>query len=280
MAKIIALQACRHGIGCSHLVANLAVILMHRGYRVGLLDADPQDGGVRTLLGLDRTPLQDLNTYWWLGPSTTAPRSLHSQVYQYGNADDLKETGIYLPSQSNLLEAKSKQFQLLQQRYGVKKPFNVMQRLSRELALDVLLLDNQPEMTNLNLMGLSLADISVVMMQLDTYDLQRTAVLLEVIKQLEVSKTWLVPSLVLPTIEHGVVKHMLENTYHHPVAGILYLNDDIAGLASRGIFCLHYPNHIMTQTMMAIASQLVQDSQAFSTPSPDTWQESHLWDNR
>lgn len=272
MTKIIALQACRHGIGCSHLVANLAVILMHRGYRVGLLDSDLQQGGVRTLFGVDQSPLQDLDAYWRLSPNTTS-RTLQSHACRYDNANEAKEMGIYLPSQVNLLETQSKQFQHLQQRYGVKKPFNVVQRLSRELALDVLLIDNQPEMTDLNLMGLSLADISVVIMQLDTYDLQRTAVLLEVIQQLEISATWLVPTLVLPTIEHGVVKHMLENTYRYPVAGILYLSDDIASLASQGIFCLQYPNHVITQTMMAISHQLVQDSQTLSTSSRDRWQE-------
>ncbi|NER84568.1 MAG: P-loop NTPase, partial [Leptolyngbya sp. SIO1D8] len=60
MARVIVLQACRHGIGCSHLVANLAVILMQRGYRVGLLDTDPRGGGIRTVLGLDQTPERNL----------------------------------------------------------------------------------------------------------------------------------------------------------------------------------------------------------------------------
>jgi septum site-determining protein MinD len=67
---------------------------------------------------------------------------------------------------------------------------------------------------------------------------------------------------VLSTIETRVVKHMLENTYDHPVAGILYLTEELAGLASRGIFCLQYPKHPLTQTMIAIARQLEQDALA------------------
>ena len=84
--------------------------------------------------------------------------------------------------------------------------------------------------------------------------------MIEVIEQLEIAKMWLVPSLVLPNIETKVVKHMLENTYEHPVAGILYLTDELAGLASQGIFCLHHPKHPLTQTIMAIAHQLEQDA--------------------
>jgi len=39
------------------------------------------------------------------------------------------------------------------------------------------------------------------------------------------------------------------------------------GLASQGIFCLHNPNHGLTQTMIAIAQQIEQDAQAFSASS-------------
>ncbi|MDB9528433.1 ParA family protein [Oscillatoria sp. CS-180] len=264
MVKIIALQACRHGIGCSHLVANLAVILMNCGYRVGLLETDLQAGGIRTLFGLDKSLAQDTQAYWWLSSNAKKTPALQTDLCRYEIAYENKATGIYLPAVGDGLAANSEQFRVWQERYDAEKPFDVFQGLSQDLALDFLLVDNQPEMTNDNLMGLSIADVSVVLMQLDTYDLQRTAVLLEVIKQLEVVKTWLVPTLVLPSIERGVVKHMLENTYGYPVAGILHLSDEMASFASQGLFCLHYPKHFLTQTMMTIAHQLEQDAQALS----------------
>lgn len=267
---MIALQASRHGIGCSHLVANLAVILMHHGYRVGVLDTDVQVGGIRTLLGLDTTD-KDLNAYWWLSPHTQSTKTLRTQFYRYGELPaDPTAAGIYIAPLGSHWVGDSAHLQTLQARYGVDKPYEVLQHLSDELALDFWLIDNQPEMTDTNLMGLSLADIALVLLQLDPFDLQRTAVLLEVIEQLEIATTWLVPSLVLPTIEERVVQLMLENTYRQPVAGVLYLSEEMIRLASQGIFCLHHPNHSLTQTMIAIAHQLEQAAQALSPSSAST----------
>lgn len=267
MARVIAIQASRHGVGCSHLVANLAVILMHHGYRVGLLDTDVQVGGIRMLLGLDDTAEKAPNTYWWLSANTQTTKTLQAEFYRYGDPPDSTAAGIYVAPLGSPLALDGASWQTLQARYGGAKPYELLHHLSAELALDFWLIDNQPELTDDNLMGLSFADMALVLLQLDPYDLQRTAVLLEVIDQLEITQTWLVPSLVLPTIETAVVQRLLENTYRHPVAGVLYLSEDMMSLASQGIFCLHHPDHRLTQTMMAIAYQLEQDAQARSTSS-------------
>jgi MinD-like ATPase involved in chromosome partitioning or flagellar assembly len=262
MARLIAFQACRHGIGCSHLVANLAVILMHCGYRVGLLDTDLQVGGMRSLFGLEADISTDAVAYWWLQPDDRSPEELKAERYLHGDPPQDASAGIYISSLARYLAQGNAQGRVLPQQYDLEKPYELLQQLGDELALDFWLIDNQPELTDENLMGLSLADSALILLQLDPYDLQRTAVLIEIIEQLEISQMWLVPSLVLSTIETRVVKHMLENTYDHPVAGILYLTEELAGLASRGIFCLQYPEHPLTQTMIAIARQLEQDALA------------------
>jgi len=261
MARLIAFQACRHGIGCSHLVANLAVILMHGGYRVGLLDTDLQIGGMRSLFGLEASNSTDAVAYWWLQPNDHSPEVLKAERYLHGESPRDASAGIYISSLAHYLTQGNAHRQALPQQYDLEKPYELLQQLGDELALDFWLIDNQPELTDENLMGLSLADSALILLQLDPYDLQRTAVLIEIIEQLEISRTWLVPSLVLPTIETRVIKHMLENTYDHPVAGILYLTDKLAELASRGLFCLHYPKHPLTQMMIAIARRLEQDTQ-------------------
>lgn len=267
MAKVIVLQACRHSLGCSHLVANLAVILMHHGYRVGVLDTDLQVGGIYTLFGLDETSEKHADAYWWLSADTRSITSLRSEFRRYDVPQEIESAGIYISPLGSHLAQGSPHLQTLQRRYGVAKPYEVLQQLGDELLLDFWLIDNQPDLSEDDLLGLSLADIVLVLMQLDPYDLQRTAVVLEIIEQLEITCTWLVPSLVLPTIEVSLVKYMLENTYQYPVAGILYLSEELIRLASQGVFCLHYPNHLLTQTMIAIAHQLEQDSQAISTSS-------------
>jgi MinD-like ATPase involved in chromosome partitioning or flagellar assembly len=266
MARMIALQACRHGIGCSHLVANLAVLLMQRGYRVGLLDTDAKMGGIRTLFGLDSTPERDTDAFWWLCQGAKATR-LHTEFRPYSDAFPVPSAGIYIPPLGGHFALKGKQFRAWQQRYNRNKPFDVLQCLAHDLHLDFLLIDNQPELVDENLLVLSLADIAIVLLQLDTYDLQRAAVLLEILGQLEISETWLVPSLVLPTLETNIVCHMLESTYQYPVAGVLHLSEELMSLASQGVFCLHYPDHALTQMIEAIAHQIEESPKKMSTIS-------------
>lgn len=232
---------------------------MHRGYRVGLLDTDVQVGGMRALFGLEADISNDAQTYWWLSADTHSTKTLQVDRYFHGDTPHSPSAGIYLSSLGHYFNYNDAPGRVLPQQYDLEKPYDLLQQLSDELSLDFWLIDNQPELTDENLMGLSLADMALILLQLDAYDLQRAAVLIEVIEQLDIAKTWLVPSLVLPTIETNVVKHMLEDTYEHPVAGILYLTDELAGLASQGIFCLHHPKHSLTQTIMAIANQLEQN---------------------
>lgn len=233
---------------------------MHCGYRVGLLDTDLQVGGMRSLFGLETDTSTDAVAYWWLQSDERSPERLKAERYLHGDAPPDTTAGIYISSLARYLAQGHTAQRAMPQQYDLEKPYELLQQLGEELALDFWLVDNQPELSDKNLMGLSLADSALILMQLDPYDLQRTAVLIEIIEQLEISKTWLVPSLVLPTIETKVVKQMLENTYDYPVAGILYLTEELAGLASRGIFCLHHPKHPLTQTMIAIARQLEQDA--------------------
>lgn len=44
--------------------------------------------------------------------------------------------------------------------------------------------------------------------------------------------------------------------YNASVAGILPLSEDMVQLASKGIFCLRYPDHLISQTIKGIAEQI------------------------
>lgn len=265
MARIIALQACRHGIGCSHLVANLAVILVQRGFRVGLLDTDPRGAGIRTLFGLDKIPEKPLEAYWWLsfGPNASI---LKPELREYTKTVNRKEAGIYLPPLGGQFAPKGLQFKVFPECYDQSHAHAVLQHLSRDLALDYWLIDNQPAINDDTLMGLALADMVVIMMQLDHFDFQRVAVLLDVIKHFETAKTWLVPTLVLSAIDTTSITQKIEHAYDQPVAGVLPLSEEMMCLASRDVFCLCHPTHSLTRSMIAIAHQLEKSAQAFSSP--------------
>jgi MinD-like ATPase involved in chromosome partitioning or flagellar assembly len=49
----------------------------------------------------------------------------------------------------------------------------------------------------------------------------------------------------------------VETTYNVSVAGILPLSEEMVQLGSKGIFCLRYSEHPISQTMKGIAEQIV-----------------------
>jgi MinD-like ATPase involved in chromosome partitioning or flagellar assembly len=267
MVMIIALQACRHGIGCSNLGANLAVTLMQQGYRVGLFDADTQMGGLRTLFGVDRCHTQESHGYWWLHRTAASAQTLQAEFRHYHEVHCRSTAGIYLPPAEGDLSLQDPPVQPLCRHYDQTTVFAAVQGLSEGLALDFVLIDNQPEMTQNTLTGLSIADVVLVLLQLESFDLQQAAVILEVVNRLEINQTWLIPSMVLPMIEREVVQTTLENTFDYPVPGVLYFTEEMISLASKGIFCLHYPDHVMTQTATAIADHLIAVARTNTTTS-------------
>ncbi len=260
MLRIIAFQACRHGTGCSHLVANLAVLLMQAGYRIGLLDTDPRSGGIRTLFGLENASTAGPQSYWWLRLDPDNPQKLKAQTQVYGTPFPQQQTGIYLPSEHHQGKI-SQQLANLQQYYGGTTPSEALTHLSQDLRLDYLLLDTQPTLDDENLLSLALADTMAILLQLDNYDFQRIAVLLGITQKLNIQNAWLIPSQVLPMIaEIESVAAQLNQTYQLPVGAVLPLSEDVVRLASGGLFCLHYPQHALTKVMMGFAQKLSQAS--------------------
>lgn len=257
MSRIVVLQACRHGIGCSHLVANVAVMLVQRGYRVGILDTDSRSGGLRTLFGLDEFLVEeDLSTYWWLSLQADTRKVLASEVQRYDTPLESSSAGIYLPLAGGQFASEADYLTSLQKRYAQNDVRQTLGKLCQHRKLDYLLIDNQPDLTDDNLMGLSIADVAMVMMQLDAYDFQRTAVILDVLERLSTAKVCMVPTLVLPEVDATAIKRKIELTYQHPVIGILNLAEAMIRLASNGVFCLHYPNHELTMAIAGITQQL------------------------
>jgi MinD-like ATPase involved in chromosome partitioning or flagellar assembly len=265
MPSIIALQACRHGTGCSHLAANLAVLLMQRGQRVGILDTDPRNGGIHVLFGLEEATSIP-GSYWWLQADPDNPHHLKAQALAYGSVPSLRQPGIYMVANPSPGHGISHHVRDLQQHYGISTPTEVLGRLQVDMRLNYLILDTQPSLDDESLLCLALADTVALMLQLDNYDFQRIAVVLEVIKKLGDRHLSLIPSQVLPDLAPTDVITKLQETYTLPVAGVLPLTPEMVELASNGIFCLHYPDHPFTQQLRALADTLAPPP---SAPLPD-----------
>ena len=82
----------------------------------------------------------------------------------------------------------------------------------------------------------------------------------DVARKLDIPKMFLVVNKVLSSFDFAEVKRTMEETYGCQVAGVLPLSEDVVRLASTGIFCLRYPDHPFTQSLIAIANRIRKQS--------------------
>lgn len=276
MPSIIALQACRHGTGCSHLTTNLATIFVQEGQRVGVLDTDPRSGGIRMILGIDTQPEPPSDHYWWLHLPEKSSLTFQFQALPYGTSPPAQQPGLYLVPATQGNQGMSNYLKNLQRHYGVETPSEALTQLQGDLQLDCLLIDTQPTLEDDNLLGLALADRVLLLLQVDNYDFQRVAVILAVLEELGDCPVWLVPSQVLPDSDEAALRVKLKNTYQLPVGGVLYLTEEMVHLGSRGVFSLRYPSHALTRTLREIATQVLPTAVAVSSSPGNPPQKSIL----
>lgn len=255
MAKLVAVYGCRHGIGSSNLTANLATNLAQQQRRIGLIDTDLQVPALHLLFGLSEAAIaNEGNSCFWGAIADAAAYPHQPWIYpQSLNTLPQQKAGVCLLSHSKSLTTVAQQ---LGKFYGVNTAPRGLHSVATELALDYLLIDTQPNLDEETLTCLTITDILLILVGLEAHDLQRAAVIIEVAQALGVPQVFLVPSCLPSSLPPPSVHTKFQTAFDTEVAGILPFSEDMVGLASNGIFALHYPDHPLTQTVRTIATRL------------------------
>lgn len=258
MAQIISVHSFRGGTGKSNLLANLAATLALGGQRVGIIDADIQSPGIHVIFGLnEQTMHYSLNDYLWdrCNIKDTAYDVSHTLI----KSEDLGMVNgkLYLiPSNIKAAEIA----RVLREGYDVVRLNDGFQDLIRCLNLDYLFIDTHPGLNEETLLSIGISNVLIVILRPDSQDFQGTAVTVDVARKLQVPKMLLVVNKALPTFDFADLQKQVETTYNVPVAGILPLSLDMVQLASKGIFCLHYCEHPISQVVKEIAQQITNSA--------------------
>jgi MinD-like ATPase involved in chromosome partitioning or flagellar assembly len=256
MSKIVAIHSFRGGTGKSNLTANVATIIAQQGQRVGVIDTDIQSPGIHVLFGLDEAQIDKaLNDYLW------GKCAVEETAYDVGAAAKMGAGeitvmggGMYLiPSSLKAGEIA----RVLREGYDVSLLNDGFRELIRRLKLDYLFIDTHPGLNEETLLAIAISDVLLIILRPDQQDYLGTAVTVEVASKLGVPHLLLVVNKVLPACNFAEVKQKVEKTYGCRVAGILPLSEDVVRLASAGIFCLHYPDHPVSQELRRIAAQIM-----------------------
>jgi MinD-like ATPase involved in chromosome partitioning or flagellar assembly len=259
MSQIVSVHSFRGGTGKSNSIANIAAIMTRQGMRVGIIDADIQSPGIHVLFGLNEGKINyTLNDYLWgrCQVRDIAYDVTHTLIGEQVNHSKVKGSLYLIPSSIKASEIA----RVLREGYDVVRLNDGFQELIRSLNLDYLLIDTHPGLNEETLLAIGISDVLVVILRPDNQDFQGTAVTLDVATKLEVPKILLVVNKALSTLDFTDLKEQMETIYSVPVAGILPLSEEMVQLASKGIFCLHYSNHPITQAIAGIAEQITNSS--------------------
>ena len=250
MAKIVSIHSFRGGTGKSNFTANLATSTALQGKRVGIVDTDIQSPGIHVLFGLDETRVERaLNDYLW------GQCAIEETAYDVTPPEVLAKGGNIqlIPSSIKAGEIT----RVLREGYDVGLLNDGFHELSEKLNLDYLFIDTHPGLNEETLLCVAISDTLILLLRPDKQDLQGTAVTVDVARKLGVPQMLLLVNKALPSLDFELLRQQVEATFNAKVVGIFPETEAMLELGSAGVFCLHYPNHPMTQEVFRVAKQIM-----------------------
>jgi MinD-like ATPase involved in chromosome partitioning or flagellar assembly len=251
MTRIIAVHSYRGGTGKTHFSANLATTLARQGRRVAVVDADVPSPGIHNLFGVDAEGGQrTLNHFLWgEAPIPSAATDVTSAA---GLAEG--EGRLWLVPSSARAEDIAR---VLKDGYDVRRLNDGLKSLAQDLALDFLFIDTHPGLSKETFLSMAIAHLVVLVLRPDKQDYQGTAVTLDVARQLRVRNLALVVNKVHRGLDPEELRAKVEQTYSVPVAGVFPLSEDVARLASAGVFCSRNRDHPVSRELERVAAAIL-----------------------
>jgi len=261
---IVSIHSFRRGVGKSSLTANLAVALAQRGQRIALIDTDLQFPSLHLLFGLDEARLNKalydylerrcsiVETAYDLSPLLRA-----APCEGAAPAGSFDGTGgrLYLVP-ANSPASRSEIARILREGYDVGLLSQGFQDLALGMGLDHVLVDTRSGLTEETLSCIAISNLVIVVLRPDQQDYQGTAVTVDVVRRLGVSRVALVINQVPSGFDLDAVQRQVSPIFQTPVAGVLPLSEEVARLAGGGVIGLHSPDHPFARRIRDIAAQI------------------------
>jgi MinD-like ATPase involved in chromosome partitioning or flagellar assembly len=246
----VSVHSFRGGTGKSNVTANVATLFAAEGRRVGVIDTDIQSPGIHVLFGLDDGQMtHSLNDYLW--GRCRIEQAAHDVTARLH--PDLPGRVFLIPSSIKATEIA----RVLREGYDVGLLNDGIHELSRQLELDVLMIDTHPGLNEETLLCVAVSDALALILRPDQQDYQGTGVAVEVARKLDVPRMILVVNKVPAVFDEAELTALVEKTYGCPVAAVLRHSEEMMALGSAGIFALRFPDHPMTAGLRQIARELL-----------------------
>lgn len=249
MPKVVSIHSYRGGTGKSNFCANLASTVAQQGYRVGVVDTDVPSPGVHNIFCLEPDQTQvTLNNYLW------GEKPIEAAAYRLTETLGLSAGELFLVPSSVKADDIAK---ILKEGYDVKLLNDGFRRLVKELQLDYLFIDTHPGLSKETFLSIAISHVVLLILRPDKQDYQGTAVTVDVARQLNVRNLMLAINKAHNKLMPDALRQKVEETYTLPVVGFFPLSEDIAQLASEGVFCLRFPDHPVSQEFQKVAQRIM-----------------------
>jgi septum site-determining protein MinD len=255
MPTIISTHSFRGGTGKSNTTANLAVLVAKAGNRVAVIDTDIQSPGIHVLFNFDvQNARRSLNDFLWKRCKIEeAAYDVSANVLGEIPSEASRACIYLIPSSLNTGEIA----RVLREGYDVAQLNDGIQELLQQLNLDYLFIDTHPGVNEETLLSIAISDVLVLMMRPDNQDFQGTAVTVELARRLEVPQMFFILNKIPPGTDTQALRKNVESAFRSSVTAMLPLNNEMARLASSGIFSNQYPDHPFTEELRIAARRLM-----------------------
>ncbi|MDP8285724.1 MAG: MinD/ParA family protein [Candidatus Electryonea clarkiae] len=248
MSKIISIHSFRGGTGKSNTTANLAVSLAQTGLRVCVVDTDIQSPGIHVMFQLNPNDIDfSLNDFLW-------GKCEIEQTVQEVFTEDSKGKVFLIPSSMRTGDIA----RVLKFGYDIQLLREGLMNIISSLKIDVLLIDTHPGLNEETLMSIALSDVLLIILRPDSQDYQGTAVTVEVARQIEVPRMYLLMNKVPDIFDKAETIEKAQAAFNCSVIGILPHSDEMMTLASDGIFVRKYPDHPITREIGIVAQKILE----------------------
>jgi MinD-like ATPase involved in chromosome partitioning or flagellar assembly len=219
------------------------------------VDTDIQSPGIHVIFARPAAEMQRaLNDYLW-GQCAIEEAAYDVTRAAIGRADPTAaRPRLFLIPSSIETGAIAR---VLREGYDVSRLNEGFQQLIRVLDLDYLLIDTHPGVNEETLLSIAVSDRLLLILRPDNQDFQGTSVTVELARKLEMREILIVLNKVPSTANVEQLRRQVEAAYGAPVIGALPLSEEIAELASAGIFVNRHPQHPVTKQLRGIADRLM-----------------------
>jgi MinD-like ATPase involved in chromosome partitioning or flagellar assembly len=243
--QIVTITSFRRGTGKTNLLASIGVVAARKGQNVLLVDTAFQSPGLHTLFNIspERPTLTDC-----LIDNLSFQEAL-VKIEDKGLAG-----GLYLLPASETAQYITK---LLKEGYDFNQFRKNFLKLRQTLDLDLILIDTQSGLNEDNLILLALSDVVLLLMRTDQQEMQGTAVMVDLLKHLEIPKIRLIVNDLPDVYDPQEFARDIRDAHQCPVAAVLPHANELMTIGSRDILAYIFPNHPITQKLESLVNDLI-----------------------